>query len=131
METDKSGILDHATRAGLYRIKAEGGDLSYTFLSSGAKELVVSIPIHVPGNVVEQDTPLIPNTGILHGFVRVPSAGRLFSFVSWRSGILDISISRHFPVDASVEVAAGGTWWNPPYELTPSPFVGTPPSPRP
>lgn len=67
--TDAFGILYHTTHAGLYRIKAQGGDISYTYLPSGAHELVVSIPVHVPGNAVAQVEPLIPNTGILHGFV--------------------------------------------------------------
>ena len=40
---------------------------------------------------------------------RVPPAGRLVAFDSWRSVVFDMPISRHFSVNASIEVAAGGT----------------------
>ena len=48
--SDEYGILYHATHAGLYRIKAQGGATSYTYLPSGAHDVYVILPVHVPGN---------------------------------------------------------------------------------
>ena len=48
--TDEFGILYHTTHAGLYRITAKGGGTRFAYLPSGAHEVFVILPVHVPGN---------------------------------------------------------------------------------